>query len=247
MSRTRKGRAHDASIEPTPIERLARRGLDARERVTRLARELSEVIGSMPEDERVDVLNAARRALHEVSPFRDEPVDLVEWVPCDHVRANDYNPNTVAPPEMRLLEHSITTDGYTQPIVVHADKDALIVVDGFHRNRVGRESTTVRERVRGHLPVTRIRASQAGDDARRASTVRHNRARGVHGVESMTDLVAYLAKKGWDDAKIGRELGMDADEVLRFRQVSGLAELFRDQEFSRAWEVDETALQDDDE
>lgn len=211
-----------------------------------LAHDLAEALRELPEDERIEPLNAARRALHEVSPFRDEPVDLVEWVPVIRVHANDYNPNTVAPPEMRLLEHSIVEDGYTQPIVVHPDEDALVVVDGFHRNRVGRESSAVHQRVRGHLPVTRIREGRGGDDARRASTVRHNRARGVHGVESMTDLVAYLAKKGWDDTKIGRELGMDADEVLRFRQVSGLAELFRDQEFSQAWEIDETALADRD-
>jgi ParB-like chromosome segregation protein Spo0J len=141
---------------------------------------------------------------------------------------------------MRLLEHSILSDGYTQPIVTHPDPgDTFEVVDGFHRNRVGKESAEVRERVRGYLPVVSIREDRANTENRMAATVRHNRARGVHGVAPMTDLVAYLAKKGWDDAKIGKELGMDAEEVLRFRQISGLAELFKDEDFSQAWELED--------
>lgn len=192
--------------------------------------------------ELIIALNTIRGRLHdEASPFADEPVDFVAWEPNGHVEANDYNPNAVAPPEMRLLELSITADGYTQPIVVHDEQSALVVVDGFHRQRVGKESSVVRERVMGYLPVVRIRAEREAKSDRMASTVRHNRARGAHGVESMTDLVAYLSKKGWDTAKIGKELGMDDDEVLRFRQVSGLAELFADQEFSQAW----TAGEDD--
>ncbi len=199
---------------------------------------ICRALAELPDPERIEQLNAIRRALHDVSPFRDEPVDLVEWVPCDATQGNEYNPNKVAPPEMRLLEHSIASDGYTQPIVTHHDGDAFVVVDGFHRHRVGRESKVVRERVHGYLPVVRIRAERTATEDRMASTVRHNRARGVHGVEPMTELVCYLAKKGWDDAKIGKELGMDSDEVLRFRQISGLAELFADQPFSEAWEVD---------
>lgn len=182
-------------------------------------------------------LNAARRALHEVSPFRDEPVDLVEWVPVDRVRANDYNPNSVAAPEMRLLELSIAADGYTQPIVTHDAGDALEVVDGFHRNRVARESEVVRARVRGYLPVVRIREGREGRPDRMASTVRHNRARGKHSVTGMMELVGDLAKRNWSDAKIARELGMDADEVLRLKQITGLASLFADEEFSEAWTV----------
>ncbi len=138
---------------------------------------------------------------------------------------------------MRLLELSIAEDGYTQPIVTHDEGSRLVVVDGFHRQRVGKESATVRVRIDGYLPVVRIRAGREAKEDRMASTVRHNRARGVHGVESMTDLVAYLSRKGWDTAKIGKELGMDDDEVLRFRQVSGLAELFADEDFSQAWDV----------
>lgn len=138
---------------------------------------------------------------------------------------------------MRLLETSIVADGYTQPIVTYANGTGRIVVDGFHRNRVGKESKTVRQRTRGYLPVVQVRPEQEGETERIASTIRHNRARSKHGVEPMTGIVSYLAKKGWDDVKIGRELGMDPDEVLRFKQLTGLAELFGDREFSEAWEA----------
>lgn len=207
------------------------------EDIKTLSEALASAISILDRGDQVQALNFARRALHEVSPFADEPVDFVAWEPVGQVEANDYNPNAVAPPEMRLLEHSISEDGYTQPIVTHDEGERLIVVDGFHRNRVGKESKRVRERLDGYLPVVRIRASREAKVDRMASTVRHNRARGAHGVESMTDLVAYLSRKGWDTAKIGKELGMDDDEVLRFRQVSGLAELFADQDFSQAWDV----------
>jgi ParB-like chromosome segregation protein Spo0J len=200
---------------------------------------IADQLAKLDDAERIEAINSIRRAIHNVSPFRDEPVDFVEWVLAEIVQANSYNPNSVAPPEMRLLEHSIVSDGYTQPIVTHDTGITREVVDGFHRNRVGKESNTVRERVRGYLPVVTIRAVREAVDDRMASTIRHNRARGVHGVDKMTDIVSELAKKGWDDAKIGKELGMDPDEVLRFRQISGLSELFRDQEFSEAWELSE--------
>lgn len=192
---------------------------------------------ALTEPERIDTINGIKRALHQHSPFLDEPVDCVLWEPADRVTANDYNPNTVAPPEMRLLETSILADGFTQPIVAHDDGEQLVVVDGFHRNRVGKESAGVRERVRGYLPIVQIRAGQEAAENRMASTIRHNRARGKHGVEPLTDIVAYLARKNWSDAKIAREIGMDLDEVLRYRQISGLVELFADEAFSEAWTV----------
>src|SRR5690606_37788640 len=130
---------------PTPAETIAA-----------LAKQLAHAIAALPLAERVEALNAARAALHDVSPFASEPVDLVLWVPAEQVGGNDYNPNTVAPPEMRLLQHSIEADGYTQPIVVHHADDHEEVVDGFHRHRVGKEVSAVRERVHGFLPVTRI-------------------------------------------------------------------------------------------
>lgn len=189
---------------------------------------------------RISYLNEIKVALHDHSPFRSEPVDCVVWVKNESVHANDYNPNKVAPPEMKLLEHSITEDGYTQPIVTSKDdNDTHEVVDGFHRTRVGKESEVVRNRVSGYLPIVVINDSRTGRNDRIAATIRHNRARGKHLVASMSEIVQELARRNWTDARISKELGMDADEVIRLKQVSGLADLFKDHEFSEAWEASE--------
>lgn len=189
-------------------------------------------------DNKVHIINSIKTLLHEISPFRSEPVDCVLWVKNDKVQANDYNPNSVAPPEMELLRLSIASDGYTQPIVSMKDGDTIEVIDGFHRNRVGKECEDIQKRVHGYLPVVTIRDSQKGLNDRVASTIRHNRARGKHGVESMSDIVVDLKKRNWSDKKISKELGMDPDEVLRLAQISGLTELFGDKEFSKAWETE---------
>ena len=201
-----------------------------------LLTQLCAEIAALPEGEKIAALNEARKALHEISPFSGEPVDCVLWVPADQVEANDYNPNTVAPPEMRLLELSIGEDGYTQPIVAWGKNDYYEVVDGFHRNRVGKECKSVRERVHGYLPITLINHDREDKGDRIAATIRHNRARGKHQVAAMSDIVLELSRRNWSDAKIGRELGMEPDEVLRLKQITGLAELFSDSEFSQAWE-----------
>lgn len=188
-------------------------------------------------DDRVEALNLIRLALQTHSPFKSEPVDCVRWVKADLVSANDYNPNSVAPPEMRLLEHSISEDGYTQPIVSWERDGVFEVVDGFHRHRVGRESPTVRLRVHGYLPAVVINSARNDKGDRMAATIRHNRARGEHRVESMADIVVELKRRFWSDEKIATELGMDADEVLRLTQVTGLAGLFADRSFSEAWQA----------
>lgn len=195
-------------------------------------------LATLPLDEQVEALNTIRRMLHEAGPFKTEPVDLVEWVKADIVHANDYNPNSVAPPEMELLRLSIMADGYTQPIVTYPEDGKRTVIDGFHRNRVGKECKDVRERVRGYLPVVRIRNEQEDRSDRMASTIRHNRARGEHSVDAMAEIVIELKRRFWSDEKIAKELGMDADEVLRLTQVTGLAALFADREFSQAWEAE---------
>ena len=193
----------------------------------------------LPLGERVEALNAAREALHEVSPFKSEPVDFVRWVPNTLVHSNDYNPNSVAPPEMELLRLSIDADGYTQPIVSMADPDDTFeVIDGFHRHRVGKECADIQSRVHGYLPLVQIRESQADKTDRMASTIRHNRARGKHRVEAMSDIVIELKKRNWSDEKISKNLGMEPDEVLRLCQISGLADLFTDEEFSQSWDVE---------
>lgn len=201
--------------------------------VDQLLRELE----ALPLSEQVTALNEIRQRLHEVSPFRNEPVDCVRWVPAYEVRGNTYNPNSVAPVEMELLRHSIQTDGYTQPIVGFADKEGRYeVVDGFHRHRVGKESDVIRQRVHGYLPLVSINEDRQGEGDRMAATIRHNRARGKHQVGSMSEIVVELARRNWDDAKIAKELGMDADEVLRLKQITGLADIFANEEFSEAWE-----------
>lgn len=202
---------------------------------------LVEGLKDYPEKERIEAINEIRTFIHEVSPFKNEPVDLVLWVPADTVQANDYNPNTVAPPEMKLLETSILADGYTQPVVTFpetGDDREYTVIDGFHRNRVGKESKEVKKRVKGYLPIVLAGDSETPKENRMASTIRHNRARGKHGVTAMSEIVVALARRNWSDEKIAKELGMDADEVLRLKQITGLAEMFSDREFSEAWDVD---------
>lgn len=208
------------------------------------------LINSMPPETdlagRVEFVNALRRLIHEVSPFAGEPVDLVQWVPAETVHGNSYNPNSVAPPEMELLRLSITADGYTQPIVSMTTDDGVEVVDGFHRHRVGKECENVRDRVQGFLPVVEIRSDRTDVTDRIAATIRHNRARGKHQVSAMSDIVIELKRRNWSNDKIGRELGMEADEVLRLCQMTGLAELFADDEFSMSWDVDDLVGSDED-
>lgn len=196
-----------------------------------------EGLATLDDESRMDAINEVREALHAISPMKREPVDFVRWVRADDLRANDYNPNSVAPPEMRLLQLSIMSDGYTQPIVAWPDGDGFEVVDGFHRNRVGREVGAVRKRVMGRLPVAVINAERTSKEDRIAATIRHNRARGKHSVDAMSDIVVDLSRRNWSDDRIAKELGMEPDEVLRLRQISGLAELFSDREFSEAWEA----------
>ncbi len=167
---------------------------------------------------------------HDLEWTKQHPVSFVQWVPADLVYANDYNPNAVAPPEMKLLEISIQSDGFTQPIVVWKTDGGYEVVDGFHRHKVGKKLGMT------HLPVVVINTDRADRSDRIAATIRHNRARGKHQVAAMSDIVVELKRRNWSDEKIGRELGMEPDEVLRLAQISGLAEMFGGREFSEAWE-----------
>ena len=195
-------------------------------------------IGQLDLEEKISMINLMKESLKKVSPFTAEPVDCVQWVKKELVIANDYNPNSVAPPEMELLHTSIQEDGYTQPIVVYQHDGIYEVVDGFHRNRVGKECADICERIHGYLPVTIINDERHDKADRIASTIRHNRARGKHKVEAMSDIVIELKRRNWSDKKIGKELGMDPDEVLRLTQITGLAEMFANKDFTQAWEVD---------
>lgn len=201
--------------------------------------ELVSELSKLPIDEKVAALNECRKALHEISPFKTEPVDCVLWIKQSEIAANDYNPNSVAPPEMELLRLSIAEDGYTQPIVAWERGDAYEVVDGFHRNRVGRECIDVKQRIHGYLPCAVINTDRQDKGDRIASTIRHNRARGKHAVNAMSEIVVELKRRNWSDEKIAKQLGMDPDEVLRLTQITGLAEMFSDQEFSQSWDIED--------
>lgn len=191
--------------------------------------------------DKVEAINQIRLALREHSPFKTEPVDCVQWVANTSVTANEYNPNTVAPPEMKLLELSIQEDGYTQPIVSWSRDGTYEVIDGFHRHRVGKESKDIQKRVKGYLPLVVINDGRTDLTDRMASTIRHNRARGKHGVDSMSDIVVELKKRNRSDDWIAKHLGMDPDEVLRLCQISGLTEMFSNSQFSQAWDIELTA------
>jgi ParB-like chromosome segregation protein Spo0J len=165
------------------------------------------------------------------------PVYAVRGVPLEKVRSNTYNPNAVPPPEMALLETSIWEDGYTQPVVTYYDSaaDVYEIVDGFHRYLTMKNSKRIRDREKGILPVVVI-DKEIGD--RMASTIRHNRARGSHNIELMSVIVAELVEMGKGDRWICQHIGMSPDELLRLKQITGLASLFANRDFSASWESD---------
>jgi len=202
-------------------------------------------LSSLSLHEHVALINDLRAVLHEISPFASEPVDLVRWVLADQVQGNAYNPNVVAPPEMELLRLSIDADGFTQPLVANQEDDHLEVIDGFHRHRVGKEYPAIQERLHGYLPVVQIRSDRVDTGDRMASTIRHNRARGKHTVVAMQDIVVELRRRNWSNEKIGKQLGMEEDEVLRLCQMTGLAELFADDDFSASWDIDDLSVSDE--
>lgn len=193
---------------------------------------LKRILAPMKLGEKVRALNRVRRALSETSPFSD-PVDLVQWVPAENVQANEYNPNRVAPDEMKLLYTSIRLDGFTQPIVAYSlGGGQYEITDGFHRNRVGKEYPDIASRMYGYLPLSVIEKPL---DERIGSTIRHNRARGTHQIRPMSEIVVSLTEMGWSEEKISQNLGMELDEIIRLKQISGLKEAFQNHRFSKSW------------
>jgi len=202
------------------------------------AKELAGLINAISDrEEKIKALNQARSILHEISPLKHHPVDYVHWQKSENVEANEYNPNTVAPPEMKLLIRSIEEDGYTMPIVTFPDTDTIRIVDGFHRRKAERISNIIHESTFGYIPVSTIRPEKRDISDRIASTIRHNRARGTHNIDLMVNIVAELTEAGMGNDWIMKHIGMDADELLRLKQISGIAALFKDHAYSRAWEV----------
>jgi len=176
-----------------------------------------------------------REWIHKnLSLVRSQPVDFIRWVPVDMVQANDYNPNSVAKVEMKLLYTSILHDGYTQPVVTIWDPEIkkYIIVDGFHRYFTCKSNPDIMERNCGMLPIVVI---DKDINDRMASTVRHNRARGKHSVAGMSSMVFSMLENGWDDKAICDELGMEAEELLRLKHITGFSKLFADQEYKMSW------------
>lgn len=211
--------------------------------INSLVHDLKEEINKIKNiDEKINVINHVNEELSDVSPFH-EPINQIRWVKSDNVHANEYNPNKVATPEMELLYNSIKLDGYTQPIVAYKISDAEYeIVDGFHRNRVGKEHGDINKRLHGYLPLTIIDKPL---DERMGSTIRHNRARGSHQIRSMSEIVLDLSKSGWTDEEISDKLGMEMDEVLRLKQITGLKEAFQNHTFSKSWTEFEAKLNEE--
>lgn len=234
---------------PLNVQQRARTSSQSKKGINAMIEELvSEVNNINDQDKKIETINRIKERLHKVSPLKNNPVDCILWVKAEQVQANDYNPNKVAPPEMELLKTSILHDGFTQPIVSWP-KDLKTglkeVVDGFHRSRVAKEYDDVNKMTHGYVPVVTIRNSQEKKNDRVASTIRHNRARGKHQIDAMSDIVVELKNRNWSNERICKELGMDLDEVLRLCQITGLASLFADQEFSKSWDVEGEVTESD--
>ena len=198
--------------------------------------ETSIKLDSIPDSEKIEALNQISEYLHDkLSPVK-QPINKVLWIPIDKVEPNDYNPNAVANKEMKLLYTSILHDGYTQPVVTIWDeqKQKYIIVDGFHRYFTCKTQQDILERNKGHLPIVVI---EKDINDRMASTVRHNRARGEHSIKGMGNMVFELLQNGWTDSEICNHLGMEAEEILKLKHITGFSKLFEDSEYQKSWET----------
>jgi len=193
---------------------------------------LTEAVQSS--DNAMQTLHEIRKHLHEISPVKEQPVDMIHWVSIDEVSPNDYNPNSVASKEMQLLYTSIKNDGYTQPVVtIYDDKiEKYVIIDGFHRYYTCKNNQDIRDRNQGCLPIVVLNKSI---NDRMASTVRHNRARGKHSVTGMSNMVFKMLDNGWEDSAVCNELGMEPEELLRLKHITGFSKLFEDAEYKKAW------------
>lgn len=207
--------------------------------LSEITQHLEEYLSSINDvTQKINVINSLRTIIHSHSPFSHEPVDCVMWIDVKRIYANDYNPNEMANIEKKLLARSIEKDGFTQPIVVVQQEGKYFIVDGFHRYVICKTCQNLHNRFHGYLPVSLVNAERQGEKERIAATVRHNRARGKHQISAMSNIIRDLSRQGWNSSRIGEELGMDAEEVLRLKQINGLTELFRNESFSMAWTVE---------
>lgn len=187
-------------------------------------------------DNRFSYLNELNEFIRSIHPNSHNPVSQVHWVHIDRVQANDYNPNSVAIKELRLLYTSISHDGYTQPVVTIYDsnKDKYIIIDGFHRYFTMKSNKDLLEKNNNYLPIV-VLDKDIND--RMASTVRHNRARGKHSVDGMSNIVFNMLDNGWTDADVCKEMGMEMEELIRLKHITGFSKLFEDVEYQKAWKA----------
>lgn len=190
---------------------------------------------NLNEEEKIKFFEEIKEFIHEVSPLKNQPVNRIKWVDINRVSPNDYNPNSVAKKEMGLLYTSIKHDGYTQPIVTIFDeeKDMFVIIDGFHRYYTAKTNKDILDRNKGRLPIV-VLNKDIND--RMASTVRHNRARGMHSIEGMSSMVFTMLENGWSDQEICNELGMGVEELVKLKHITGFSKLFADAEYNKAWE-----------
>lgn len=186
--------------------------------------------------DKIEFIETIKDILHELSPLKDQPVDRILWVDIDKVQANDYNPNAVAKVEMKLLHTSIMHDGYTQPVVTIWDEsiNKYVIIDGFHRYTICKSYEDVLNRNQGKIPIVVLKKDI---NDRMASTIRHNRARGKHSIKGMSNIVFEMLDNGWNDIDICNELGMEVEELIRLKHITGFAKLFENTEYKKAWEL----------
>jgi len=188
------------------------------------------------DEEQIVFFENIKELIHKISPLKDQPVNRVLWVDINKVSPNDYNPNSVAKKEMGLLYTSILHDGYTQPVVTIYDEELkkYIIIDGFHRYFTCKSNPEILERNKGRLPIVVLNKNI---NDRMASTVRHNRARGMHSVTGMSSMVFNMLENGWQDQDICNELGMSVEELVKLKHITGFSKLFQDKEYSKSWQT----------
>ena len=186
-------------------------------------------------EDQISIIEEIKELLHDLSPLKEQPVNRIRWVLIDEVCPNDYNPNSVAKKEMGLLYTSIKHDGYTQPIVTIQDQKTgkYVIIDGFHRYYTAKTNADILERNKGYLPIVVL---EKDINDRMASTVRHNRARGMHSIAGMSSMVFTMLENGWSDKEICNELGMGVEELVKLKHITGFSKLFADAEYNKAWE-----------
>ena len=186
--------------------------------------------------DKIEFLEKVQDFLNDISPLKSQPINRVRWVDIDKVQANDYNPNSVAKTEMKLLYTSISHDGYTQPVVTVYDqkKKKYVIIDGFHRYFTCKSYKDILEKNQGKLPIVVI---DKDINDRMASTIRHNRARGKHSISGMSNIVFEMLDNGWSDADILEELGMESEELIRLKHITGFSKLFADTDYKKSWEL----------